>query len=177
MRMALNRGVGLWLPPLALMALIFFFSAQPDLSSGLGTCDLVLRKIVHFTEYGAALLPAVARRSAPHMDGRRAALVALAIASAYAVTDEWHQTFVEGRHGTPVDWLIDTAGAGARGHATACAREQRRQVGLLMPRRLPIESVPPVVVFACRAAGALAAAGLARGGWSPGTRAGRTPRS
>ena len=29
----------------------------------------------------------------------------------YAATDEYHQTFVEGRHGTPVDWLIDTAGA------------------------------------------------------------------
>ena len=28
----------------------------------------------------------------------------------YAATDEWHQTFVEGRHGTPVDWLIDAAG-------------------------------------------------------------------
>jgi VanZ family protein len=34
------------------------------------------------------------------------------LASAYAVTDEFHQTFVEGRHGTPVDWLIDSAGAG-----------------------------------------------------------------
>ena len=50
--MSLNRGAGLWLPPFALMALIFFFSAQPDLSSGLGTLDLVLRKVVHFAEYG-----------------------------------------------------------------------------------------------------------------------------
>jgi VanZ family protein len=29
---------------------------------------------------------------------------------AYAATDEFHQSFVEGRHGTPVDWLIDAAG-------------------------------------------------------------------
>ena len=36
---------------------------------------------------------------------------ALLLASAYAVTDEFHQTFVPGRHGTPVDWAIDTAGA------------------------------------------------------------------
>ena len=34
------------------------------------------------------------------------------LASGYAITDEFHQTFVEGRHGTPVDWLIDSAGAG-----------------------------------------------------------------
>jgi VanZ family protein len=32
-------------------------------------------------------------------------------ASAYAVTDELHQTAVEGRHGTALDWAIDTAGA------------------------------------------------------------------
>ena len=39
-------------PPLALMALIFFLSAQPDLSSGLGTIDLIGRKLIHMTEYG-----------------------------------------------------------------------------------------------------------------------------
>ena len=39
-------------PPLALMAVIFVLSAQPDLSSGLGTADLILRKLVHMTEYG-----------------------------------------------------------------------------------------------------------------------------
>ena len=34
-------------PPLLLMGLIFFLSAQPDLNSGLGTWDTVLRKIAH----------------------------------------------------------------------------------------------------------------------------------
>ena len=37
-------------PPLALMGLIFFLSAQPDLSSGLGTWDTVLRKLAHMAE-------------------------------------------------------------------------------------------------------------------------------
>jgi VanZ family protein len=31
----------------------------------------------------------------------------------YAVTDEYHQGLVEGRHASPVDWGIDTAGAAA----------------------------------------------------------------
>ena len=110
MRMALSRGIGLWLPPVALMGLIYFFSAQPDLDSGLGTLDLILRKIAHFTEY-AVLCFLWWRALRTRMDGRRAVLVAFAIASAYSVTDEYHQTFVEGRHGTPVDWGIDTAGA------------------------------------------------------------------
>ena len=40
--------------------------------------------------------------------GTRAA--ASLITLAYAVADEYHQTFVEGRHGTPVDVLIDAVG-------------------------------------------------------------------
>ena len=33
-----------------------------------------------------------------------------AISLVYAVTDEFHQTFVDGRNGTPVDVLIDSIG-------------------------------------------------------------------
>ena len=36
--------------------------------------------------------------------------LAILLGSAYAVTDELHQIFVSGRHGSPVDWLIDTLG-------------------------------------------------------------------
>jgi VanZ family protein len=91
-------------PPLALMGLIFFLSAQPDLNSGLGTIDFVGRKLLHMTEYG--LLWWLTLRA---LDHKRPALAAL-IAIAYAATDEYHQTFVHGRHGTPVDVLIDSAG-------------------------------------------------------------------
>jgi VanZ family protein len=93
-------------PPLALMGLIFFLSAQPDLSSGLGTWDTVLRKLAHMTEYG--LLFVLWWRALP----RGGPLLASAVAIAYAVTDELHQTTVEGRHGSPVDVLIDAAGVG-----------------------------------------------------------------
>lgn len=111
MRMSVQRGLGLWLPPLALMGLIYFLSAQPDLSSGLGGWDLLLRKIVHFATYGLLCL-LLWRPLLTVTTPQRAILAALVIASIYAASDEWHQTFVEGRHGTPVDWLIDTAGAG-----------------------------------------------------------------
>jgi VanZ family protein len=110
MRMARLRSVSVWLAPLALMALIFFLSAQPNLNSGLGAVDLVGRKVVHFAEYALlALLWWRALRT--RLPDRTATLVALGIASAYAATDEFHQLFVHGRHGSPLDWLIDTAGA------------------------------------------------------------------
>ena len=91
-------------PPVALMALIFFLSAQPDLNSGLGTWDLYLRKAAHMTEYGVlALLWWRALRT-------RSPLPGALIAVAYAITDEFHQTFVAGRHGVATDVLIDTVG-------------------------------------------------------------------
>lgn len=39
------------------------------------------------------------------------ALVALAIASAYGASDEFHQSFVPGRFVDAFDWLADTCGA------------------------------------------------------------------
>ena len=100
----------LWLPPLLLMGAIFFFSHQPSLDSGLGTIDLMGRKLIHFAEY--ALLTFLWWRALVSVTTpSRAALIAFLIASGYAATDEYHQTFVEGRHGSPIDWAIDSAGA------------------------------------------------------------------
>jgi VanZ family protein len=86
------------------MAVIFAFSAQPDLSTGLGTWDTILRKLAHMVEYG--LLWWLWWRAF----GYRHAAAAAAIAIAYAASDEFHQSFVEGRHGSPVDVAIDAAG-------------------------------------------------------------------
>lgn len=101
----------LWIPPLVLMAVIFALSAQPDLNSGLGTLDLIGRKIVHMCEY-ALLCFLWWRALRTRLPAPRAALVAFALAVAYAATDEFHQHFVEGRHGAPIDVGIDAVGAG-----------------------------------------------------------------
>jgi VanZ family protein len=102
--------LGLWLPPLALMGVIFVVSHQPSLDSGLGWIDLVGRKLIHFAEY--ALLCFLWWRALSTVTSRdRAIAIAFIIASAYAATDEFHQSFIEGRTGSPVDWAIDTAGA------------------------------------------------------------------
>lgn len=93
--------------PLVTMALIFFLSAQPDLDSGLGIWDTIVRKLAHVGEYGAlTLLWAWALRPATP----RATPLAVAIAVLYAATDEYHQSFVAGRAGTPVDVAIDAVG-------------------------------------------------------------------
>jgi VanZ family protein len=101
-RPALLSAAARYLPPLALMALIFALSAQPNLSSGLGAWDLVLRKLAHMVAFG--LLWALWQRAL-----RRPAAAAL-ITLLYAASDELHQSGVEGRNGSPWDWAIDAAG-------------------------------------------------------------------
>jgi VanZ family protein len=99
-----------WFPPLALMAVIYLLSDQPNLSTGLGLIDLVGRKVVHAAEFGLLCFLWWRALRGP-VAGRRALVLAFLVAVAYAVTDEYHQTFVEGRKGTPVDVAIDTLGA------------------------------------------------------------------
>jgi VanZ family protein len=108
--MTVLRKMDPWAPPLALMALIFFLSAQPNLSSGLGWVDHVARKLVHASEY-ALLCFLWWRALRTVMDRLRALVPALVIAVGYAATDEVHQRFVSGRHSTWVDVLIDSMGA------------------------------------------------------------------
>lgn len=60
----------------------------------------------HFGEYailGALLVLA--------LTSPKRVLLAVALASAYGITDELHQLFVPGRMSDPVDWLVDTFGA------------------------------------------------------------------
>src|SRR4051812_45415646 len=111
-----------WLPPIALMALIFALSAQPDLNSGLGVVDLVGRKFIHAGEY-ALLCFLWWRALRTLLTHPRAVLAAFAISVAYSITDEVHQLSVHGRHGSPVDVAIDSVGAGLA--ALALLRRRR----------------------------------------------------
>jgi VanZ family protein len=111
------------------MALIFALSATPDLSSGLGTWDFVLRKIAHVTIF-AVLWLTFARATQ-----WRRPVAATVAALLYAASDEWHQTFVEGRHGTPVDVGIDAIGIGIAALVWTLAARRRGAPGPPWPLR------------------------------------------
>jgi VanZ family protein len=101
-----DRALVRALAPLALMGVIFYLSAQPAAAHH-AWWVIVFRKLGHVTGY--ALLTAL---WAWALQGvvRRPVLVAVCIAFAYACTDEFHQTFVRGREGTPRDVGIDAIG-------------------------------------------------------------------
>jgi VanZ family protein len=121
--------VGRFGPPLALMGLIFFLSAQPDLGTGLGVWDTVLRKLAHMTVYGALWF--LWWRALGY--GHPAPSVAITLA--YAIADELHQTTVAGRHGSPWDVALDALGVGLAGLAVVLY--DRRVRGTPRASRVP----------------------------------------
>ncbi len=92
--------------PLVLMGLIFYLSAQPA-EGHHPWWEIIFRKLGHVTGY--ALLTGLWVWALQGMV-RRPVLIAGCISLAYACTDEFHQTFVSGRTGTPVDVAVDAIG-------------------------------------------------------------------
>ena len=97
-----SRALTHWLPVILWAGVIFALSSIPSLGTGLGVWDTILRKGAHITEYAilALLLVRAVGREAP----------ALALGVLYAASDELHQSFVRGRHASPVDVAIDAVG-------------------------------------------------------------------
>ena len=110
MRSPIIKSASLWLPVLAWMGVIFYFSSIPDLRSPF-EWDLLYRKLAHAAEY--LVLAVLSARALRGSGLSRAACLVLGflIAAGYAVTDEYHQSFVPGRTASTRDVLIDSTGA------------------------------------------------------------------
>lgn len=91
-----------------------------------------LRKAAHFGEYFVlSLLIYRALRDAPGWSARHA-LLALALAALYAVSDELHQSFESTRVGSAADCLVDVAGALAAQALVAARERPLRRASLLV---------------------------------------------
>lgn len=106
----LTRAAWLWGPPLALMAVIFLFSSMPNDDPHGTVLKFLIRKAAHLSEY-ALLLALWWRALRTRIDWPGSVRLALGICVAYAITDELHQRFIDGRVSTWHDVLIDAAGA------------------------------------------------------------------
>jgi VanZ family protein len=97
-----------WLPLLAWMVAIYIASDQPSQTiPHFGSWDILLKKGSHFFAYG--LMAALSLRVTA--DFKRPYRWAFLIAAVYAISDEWHQTFVPGRDGRLADVIIDHGGS------------------------------------------------------------------
>ncbi|MDA2938077.1 VanZ family protein [Acidobacteria bacterium AH-259-A15] len=98
-----------WVPAFAYAALIFFLSHQSDPPGGEYSPDYV----THFLEYGFFALTLVwgATSGFPKHLTLRGAIFAWTVAALYALSDEFHQSFVPNRDASLIDVTVDVAGA------------------------------------------------------------------
>jgi VanZ family protein len=111
MPMIILRGFLRWLPAILVMAVIFFASSLPSYEvPDFGFLDAVIKNGGHFAGY--ALLALAFSYALPRRLSRlERMLVAIALALMYALSDEFHQSFVPGRSPSWFDILIDGLGA------------------------------------------------------------------
>jgi len=98
-----------WLPALIIMLVIFLISAQPSSQlPNFGRADYLVKKSGHALGY--AVLALLYWRAFDFKKEKR--WIAWLMAVLYAVTDEFHQSFVSGRHPAILDVIIfDNLGA------------------------------------------------------------------
>jgi VanZ family protein len=98
-----------WIPAMIIMAIIFGFSSIPSTEMPIfGGWDPVFKKGAHMLGYG---LLAMAYWYALHFTKRYWWLIFILVIL-YAVSDEYHQSFVPGRHPSWVDvFFYDGGGA------------------------------------------------------------------
>jgi VanZ family protein len=100
-----------WAPALVMMGLIFIFSSLPaSRLPDFGTVDFIIKKGGHATGY-ALLALAYYFALPPRLSSGYRIVTALIMALLFALSDEYHQSFVEGRTSSLRDVLIDGGGA------------------------------------------------------------------
>jgi len=100
-----------WIFVFVWAGLIFFLSHQPFLKSGLpNQWDFVLRKLAHITEYAILTWLLIRALKEYQLTNKQIIFLAISLAVLYALSDEYHQTFILGRQGTLRDVLIDSSG-------------------------------------------------------------------
>jgi VanZ family protein len=104
-------GILRWLPALVIMAVIFFLSSLPSYEvPDFGFLDVVIKNGGHFVGY--ALLTFTYSFALPRRLSRlQRGVIAIAFALLYALSDEFHQTFVPGRSASWTDIIVDGLGA------------------------------------------------------------------
>lgn len=124
----MRRVIHYWAPLAAWMLVIFAASSRPRVPYQHDVPDWFSHALVYLV---LALLASRAFSAGGALDRRLAALV-FAFCVAYGISDEWHQSFVPGRHPDAWDVLKDTIGSlgGIAAHLawsrrTAAAAEAR----------------------------------------------------
>lgn len=101
---------------ISICVIIFLFSSQPGVESAKISSNLLLRKLGHFSEYAIlglftfAYFSNIFKTGKEKIQFRTTFFISFLFCFSYAVSDEFHQTFVVGRDGNFIDVLVDSGG-------------------------------------------------------------------
>lgn len=107
-----RKIVKFWLPVIVWAGIIFTFSSLPTVeTSKFYLWDFLFKKSAHLVEY--AILATLMHRGLLNsgVEGKKAIWLSVLIPFLYAISDEYHQSFVPGRGPAVRDVIIDTFGA------------------------------------------------------------------
>jgi len=102
-----------WGPAFLIMAAIFAFSSIPSVEMpNFGVLDFLVKKGAHALGYGLLALAYLwgLKGKGGEIESRHL-YIAWVLATMYSATDEFHQSFVPGRHPAITDVMIDSLGA------------------------------------------------------------------
>lgn len=100
-----------FLPVVAWMGLIFTLSHQPTLPRVPGLASSLTSIAGHFSVYFVLAVLAWWTLGAFDISQPARLRIAFVIAVLYGFSDEWHQSFIEGRNASLMDNLVDSIGA------------------------------------------------------------------
>ena len=117
-----NTFITLWGPVIFWCLFIFSLSDKQNLTIGIEN-EYLMRKFAHVTEYAVLtflIFRALYKWPRENITSRiRLKVISISISFAFtlifAMSDEFHQLFVIGRHGNPYDVMIDSIGMMAVG--------------------------------------------------------------
>ena len=107
-RNSLLDRVWLWVPPTVYMAVIFYFSSEPNPLPEL--TKHVTDWILHAVEYAGLAVLLCRALIGEGLGWLLSVVLALTATSVYGASDEWHQAFVPLRSSEVRDWMADTIG-------------------------------------------------------------------
>jgi len=123
----LKSSLGRWLPVFLWAVIIFAFSSLPQIKvSEFFLWDFIAKKTAHVSEY--AILFALIFRAT-----KGSWILSFLATMLYAVSDEFHQSFVPGRTATFFDLGFDLTGANIASYTIW----KLKQIHLLQPKKSP----------------------------------------
>lgn len=106
-----RRQITGWVAVVVWAAVIYYFSSLSRLPPAVTTWSLT--KLAHIMEYAVLTLLLIRALDAHQLARSRVLWAAAILAVGYAVSDEYHQSFVANRHPSPLDIVIDSVGISA----------------------------------------------------------------